>query len=108
MKKLEELLKKRESELEAEEKQREIREKARKRDFNEKLISLPFAGGFFGLLIGLVLGFFKSCGLFHYNVGHAEDAYLFKFEGTGELLFYCLLIGAIIGFVYALISQHNE
>lgn len=111
MKKLEDLLNKRDSEIESEKKAREAARKAaeaareaRKKEFIGKLGSYPLTGGGIGFAISLVVGFFKGCGLFHFDE-RKGDAYLFDTKDAGSGFWTLPLIGAILGLLYAIISS---
>lgn len=108
MKKLEELLNKRDTELEIERKAKEAARERRKKEINEMLWSYPLRGGGIGFGLGLIVAFFRGCGLFHYKPGHAEDVYLFHSQDVGSVLLIFPIIGAIIGLLYALISSYTK
>lgn len=108
MKKLEELLIKRESELEIERKVKEEARKKRKIEIEEMLWSFTLRGGIIGFGLGLMIAFFRGCGLFHYKPGHAGDVYLFHTQDVGSVLITLPIIGAIIGLLIALISSYSK
>jgi len=109
MKKLEELLNKRESELESERKAIETERERRKEDIIEKLWSYPLRGAGIGFGLGLITAFFRGCGLFHYDPEHAGDVYLFRTQNVGSVLWVLPILGAIIGLITVIIqSQINK
>jgi hypothetical protein len=105
MKKLEELLKKRETEIENERKVKETRQETRKNEIVEMLWFFPLKGAGIGFGLGLIAAFFRGCGLFHYNTGRPQDVYLFHTQDVGSVLLIFPIIGAIIGLICALISS---
>lgn len=104
MKKLEELLNKRDAELESQRKASEAAREARKREFQEMLWSYPLTGGGIGFALSLITGFFKGCGLFHYEPGKGR-AYLFDTTDAGNGFWTLPIIGAILGLLTALIAS---
>ena len=105
MKKLEELLNKRDSELEAQRRANEAAKEAKKKEFYGRLLSYPLTGGGIGFVISLVTGFFKGCGLFHYDPGKG-NAYLFDTKDAGNGFLTLPIIGVILGLLYAVISSN--
>ena len=108
MKKLEELISKRNSELEAERRAREVERETKHKDFVNKITTYPSKGVGYGLTVGLVVGFYKGCGLFHYQIGGGKSAYLFDVNDAIIGFIAWPLIGGIIGFLYALISANSK
>lgn len=105
MKKLEELVNKRDAEIESQRKASEEANEARKKEFQEKLWSDTLTGGGIGFAVSLVVGFFKGCGLFHYDPNHSGKAYIFDTKDAGENFWVLPLVGIILGFLYAMISS---
>ncbi len=103
MKKLEELLNKRNSELESQKEANEAEKEARKKEFQERLWSYPLTGGGIGFAISLVTGFFKGCGLFHYEPG---NAYIFDTKDAGNGFWALPIIGLILGLLCAIIYSN--
>src|SRR2546423_1145594 len=106
MKKLEELLNKRDSELKSESIKKEAAKKARKEEFHMKLWNFSLGGGGIGFAISLIIGFYKGCGLFHYDTNHPGKAYIFDTKDAGEGFWIFPLVGVIIGLLYAIISSN--
>lgn len=107
MKKLEDLLNKRDSELESQRKASEAASEARKKAFYERLWSYPLTGVGIGFAISLITGFYKGCGLFHYDPGKG-NAYIFDTKDAGNGFWTLPLIGAILGLLYAIISSNKD
>jgi hypothetical protein len=67
-----------------------------------------FLGAFYGLITGAFFGFFKGCGLFHYDPHSGIPPYLFSFDDAIPTVFYCSVIGAFLGLLRSIWNNYNK